>query len=187
MHLVSPPGSSRGYQLLFYRGGRCAGRLTGWGTAPTQMQRKGERHLVPTSTSAPRKVAGEGDTGVAALLGSGRSVGPPPPTRSRPGEGLSLADKGVREKVRNATPEGWGAHPASRRRGGSLRPPGPAARLLPWLCRRPRPREAPGARGPPRAGRAPSGLRLPPTWDPGGAARLRPGNGPRRPCPACGA
>lgn len=156
---------------------------------PTQKQRKGERHVVPTST--PQKATGDGGhrcRGSPQIPKESRAATPPPlPVQAPAGAGLSLADKGVGEKVRNATPEGQGTGTASRRRGGSLRPHGRAVRLLTRLCRRPGSKRPLGAGEPHRAGRVSSGLRLHPTRDPGDPSRRRLPNGPGRPCRAGGA
>lgn len=53
----------------------------------------------------PQKSAGDIGTRVAAPLVPRQSLAAAPQPKPRPGEGRSLADKGVREKVRDVTPE----------------------------------------------------------------------------------
>lgn len=140
------------------------------------MQRKRERHLGPNLHPIKRWPA-TGDSEVSALLGSGKSRAADSRPQTWPGEGRSLVDKGVGEKVRDATPRAEGqVHQAAEGAGPSAlsgrRLASNVALYAPrWL-------EAPRATGPRQAERSPSGLRCLPPGTPTAPLRGDPGTAP---------
>lgn len=142
-------------------------------------QRKGERHLVPTST--PQKADGNRGHRGHGSLGSRKSRAAAPPARPWPGQRRSLAKNGWgrRSEIRPGGPRDMCGE---RREGRVLPPSGASGSASNAALKALGQREASGAGGPHRA-EGSHRPRPPPTRDPGGPARQRPGNGPSRPCP----
>lgn len=106
MHLVSPSCEQR-LSIIFPEAGDLEKRVYQDDELPPPKSRGSENDTSSQPPPPPLKRWPERDTGVAALLGSGdggeRADRRARPTWPRPGEGRLLADKGVKEEVRDAT------------------------------------------------------------------------------------